>query len=183
MYISVFDTEKFIIESNAIEGYFGEDYAKGTPHFDQHFLAFEYLLENKLNQKNILVAHGILTRGLLKPEQSGAYRKENVEIGRRYFSGYFQVVYRPCSFIEVPNKTLLFFKTVRNAKSIDDCWDCHCMFEDIHPFVDGNGRIGRCILNAQLVKLGHEPTIILSANRQDYYKRLQTWRMVKEMDL
>lgn len=49
----------------------------------------------------------------------------------------------------------------------------HCEFEIIHPFVDGNGRIGRVLINAQLHEFGLPPVIVRSRNRHtDYYPLL-----------
>ena len=164
----MFDPTRFVIESNAIEGYAGLHFQE-TVYFKQHMVAYEYLLENNINQKHILVAHGILTSGLLEPEESGDYRKVNVRIGNHI----------ACHHVEVPNRMLGFMKEVKKAKTEDDCWNCHYMFETIHPFVDGNGRIGRCILNAMLELLGHEQVVIESETKRDYYGAIIKWRMME----
>lgn len=49
----------------------------------------------------------------------------------------------------------------------------HCRFEQIHPFIDGNGRTGRLALNLILVRLGYPPVVIYKRNRSGYLRALQ----------
>jgi Fic family protein len=48
----------------------------------------------------------------------------------------------------------------------------HCEFERIHPFIDGNGRAGRLLLNLLLVRLGYPPAIVFKRDRNRYLAAL-----------
>lgn len=54
--------------------------------------------------------------------------------------------------------------------------DLHVRFEKIHPFQDGNGRVGRLILLKECLKHGHTPFVIAENLKQFYYLGLSDWR-------
>lgn len=55
----------------------------------------------------------------------------------------------------------------------EDLAELHCRFEQIHPFIDGNGRAGRLLLNLILVRLGYPPVIVSRRDRSKYLAALQ----------
>ena len=58
----------------------------------------------------------------------------------------------------------------------------HAKFENIHPFVDGNGRVGRLTMNYLLVLHGHPPIIIHEEDRRRYYEALEAWDTRQELE-
>ena len=52
--------------------------------------------------------------------------------------------------------------------------ELHCRFEQIHPFLDGNGRTGRLVLNLILVRLGYPPVVIYKRDRSRYLEALRS---------
>lgn len=61
----------------------------------------------------------------------------------------------------------------RSTDFPDRLAELHAGFERIHPFLDGNGRTGRLVLNLMLVRLGYPPAIIYKRQRSDYLKALR----------
>ena len=51
--------------------------------------------------------------------------------------------------------------------------ETHCRFEQVHPFLDGNGRTGRLLLNLVLVRLGYPPAIVYKRDRTRYLEALR----------
>lgn len=62
-----------------------------------------------------------------------------------------------------------------SGKTLTDIIDFHVKFERIHPFQDGNGRVGRLIMLKECLKHGHTPFVIAENIRQFYYLGLQDW--------
>ena len=100
-------------------------------------------------------------------ENAGRYRSENVTI-----KGATHI---PPDFIKVPElmeKLILNYKTWNKYHPIIQATLLHGELVKIHPFVDGNGRTSRLIMNLDLMKHGFNPVIIKKENRLQYYEAL-----------
>lgn len=68
----------------------------------------------------------------------------------------------------------------KKTKTLDDVLDFHQCFEVIHPFQDGNGRVGRLIMFKECLANGIVPFIITEDLRRFYYRGLQQWPQIPE---
>lgn len=53
----------------------------------------------------------------------------------------------------------------------------HAMFENIHPFKDGNGRTGRIIINHMLMEAGYPPIAFKASSKAGYHTALEDWQV------
>ena len=76
-------------------------------------------------------------------------------------------------------KALLQEYNARRLKSFEDIVDFHQRFESIHPFQDGNGRVGRLIMFKECMANGYVPFIVTDDLKMFYYRGLQQWPSVR----
>lgn len=139
-----------------------------------HKKAFDFLLRYKgdIDKKFINKLHELVIKDTLKPhlaDQAGIYRKVQV-----YIRGTDWMPPKP---EDVPNemKNLLSWYT-RNKKTLNPLILAayfHVAFETIHPFVDGNGRTGRLLMNFILRKNGFPMINIPNRIKSKYYSALK----------
>ena len=72
-------------------------------------------------------------------------------------------------------KTLLMEYNAKDAKTFEDILDFHVKFERLHPFQDGNGRIGRLIMFKECLKNNIVPFIVDDNLKMFYYRGLKEW--------
>lgn len=105
-------------------------------------------------------------------ETPGNWRTHDIEA---FSSGM-----RPPSFPLVPARIHAWVGRVNTLREASDVpiaerlADLHAEFERIHPFLDGNGRAGRLLLNLLLVRLGYPPAVIEKRRRSHYLAALAT---------
>ena len=120
--------------------------------------------DNPINEWNIKNIHALILKEI-DNENAGRYRNENVTI-----KGATHI---PPDFVKVPElmeKLILNYKTWNKYHPIIQATLLHGELVKIHPFVDGNGRTSRLIMNLDLMKHGFNPVIIKKENRLQYYE-------------
>ena len=76
-------------------------------------------------------------------------------------------------------KALLTEYNAKEEKTFEDILDFHVKFERIHPFQDGNGRVGRLIMFKECLKYNIVPFIIEDNLKLYYYRGLKEWNNEK----
>ena len=140
-----------------------------------HKKAYRYvkkcIAEKKsLNENIVKDLHAILTENIIV---GGIYRNEEVRISGAGFT--------PPAGNEMYMQIKNFYEDLKiKEKELNPielaAWT-HAEFVRIHPFVDGNGRTGRLIMNYQLLKSGYLPVSIAKENRLDYYNALEQYAL------
>ncbi len=127
---------------------------------------WNHLQNEPLNEKWILKVHGILMNGIR--HDAGVYRNHAVRIVGSHVP--------TANHLKISDLMKEFEKKLpcKSPKSIfHHCSLIHAEFEKIHPFSDGNGRIGRLLLQALLLKSGFAPVLIKEEKRRLYYTYLR----------
>lgn len=140
---------------------------------------FEYLEkklpELKLNKELILFLHKMLITGI-NDDIAGRFRKQGefVRVGT-YITPAPEHVERMIG--QALNEyTKLKTHTVNKVAKF------HLDFETVHPFIDGNGRIGRVLINFQLMKENYPPIIIRDKEKSEYYQTFKDYRGKDDTD-
>lgn len=169
---------RFIFETNTI-GVEGEalrvdDIIETANHFRCIDLVIDRA-EERLNEGLIKELHALLKRGTTDSCREwfavGEYKRLPNEVG-----GSDTVAPEDVSR---EMKALLKWYNAIRRKSFEDIIDFHHRFEAIHPFQDGNGRVGRLVMFKECLANGFVPFIITDELKMFYYRGLQQWDSVR----
>lgn len=172
------DQTRYIYETNTI-GMSGEavnvdDIIETT----NHFRAIDYIIDNtdgRLTEEYIKYLHYLLKSGTSDERKDwfrvGDYKKLPNEVGGNDTTEPENV------HNEI--KALLKEYNAKKRPTLEDIIDFHQRFEAIHPFQDGNGRVGRLIMFRECLRNGHVPFIITDDLKIFYYNGLRNWPGIK----
>jgi Fic family protein len=166
------DLELAVMESNLIERVPNEGLW-----FDNHLRAAQLCQERATVKRlvNLQILHIILFQNLGHclpgKHEPGDYRSVDVQVGTFTPARAGQVVGLMDGWIHHASEF------IRGNNPMLTPWDFHAYFETIHPFPDGNGRVGRLLYwNLQML-IGEPIEIIYFAEKDAYYDRLEEWRL------
>lgn len=126
--------------------------------------------ESDPDRERVLFLHQMLLNGI-NDNIAGHFRKagEYVRVGTH--------IAPPPEQVEgLLEELLADYRSDHETYALDKIARFHIEFEYIHPFVDGNGRIGRVIMNCQLLRLGYPPVIIRDKEKKKYYKAFSEYK-------
>ena len=171
------DQTRLIFETNTI------DVGDGVPVDDiletvHHFRAIDYVIdtaEEVLTEEIIKHLHYILKHDTKDSTLSwfavGDYKKRANVVGGRDTA-------KP-SEVHARMKELLEEYNAKENVTVEDIIALHAEFEHIHPFQDGNGRVGRLIALKECLRHNVIPFIIEDSRKNFYYRGLKEWRNEK----
>ncbi|MGI6500893.1 MAG: Fic family protein [Anaerostipes sp.] len=143
-----------------------------------HFRCIDYIIDNNskiITEKMLKELHMLLKTGTSESRQSwfaiGDYKKIPNEVGGIETTA-------PEDVHDKIKQLLHSYKQIADP-DFDSLLDFHFQFERIHPFQDGNGRIGRLILFKECLKHNIVPFIITDNLKMLYYRGLSEWKSEK----
>lgn len=167
----IFETDSFIPKSNSAIKF--DDLTE----MKNHFRLFDYtlnIIDEELTKENIIEMNKILKRNTTDEENP------------RYNVGGFKVIPNKIGLINIINTSspedvendlnnLLKWYNELKSITIENIIEFHVRFERIHPFGDGNGRVGRIIMFKECLKNNIMPFIVLDKDKPYYMKGLKEY--------
>lgn len=168
---SIFDTGTILTSSDKVI------VLKDATETKNHFTLFKYMLDtidDKLSEDLIKKYHFILKSGTLTDEEVkwfnvGDYKKLKNYVG--------DITTSLPKDVSNDMKELLSWYDEIKEKNIEDIIEFHVRFETIHPFQDGNGRVGRMIMFRECLKNNIMPFYIEDRNKAFYIRGMREYQL------
>ena len=167
--LSLSETKLVLEEGLTIGGKSMKEHLEVTNH--SKAIDFVESLVNKpvIEEIDVLNLHALIL-DRIDPQNAGFYRHGAVRI-----SGTDYTPPNPAKVPALMQEVYALLKT-KGGEPIEAAAKIHQRFVDIHPFIDGNGRTARLLLNLYLMRNGYPPVIILRAERQKYIRTIMQSR-------
>lgn len=174
-----YEQTRYIFETNTIDTENDSLNVDDVIETANHFRIVSLIIDNAkstLTQEFIKELHLLLKNGTSDSRRDwfavGNYKKLPNEVGGMHTP--------PPEEVSGKMKELLNEYNVKEEKSLEDILDFHVKFERIHPFQDGNGRVGRLIMFKECLKYNIIPFIIEDDLKMFYYRGLAEWETEKD---
>jgi Fic family protein len=172
------DQTRYIFETNTIGGTDAAVNVDDIIETTNHFRAIDYIIdktEGKLTESYIKHLHLLLKSGTSDAARTwfnvGAYKMLPNEVGD-------MDTVMPEDVADAMNSLLTEYNSIK-AITFEDILNFHHKFEAIHPFQDGNGRVGRLIMFRECLRNDIVPFIITDDLKMFYYNGLRNWPRIK----
>ncbi|VAW30116.1 hypothetical protein MNBD_BACTEROID07-1002 [hydrothermal vent metagenome] len=164
------DVRKVIFENKTLSNRTAIEQAEAR----NHRSALEWLLHKLVDEKSslkideqlILDIHLRLMNGIIS--DAGQYRQHSVRImGAHVPTANWQTI---------PSRVSRLVKLIDSATDnniVRSLARSHAVFEQIHPFSDGNGRVGRLLMLAQALRANYAPPVVVQWRKHAYYRYLE----------
>ena len=172
------DQTRYIFETNTVgitdQAINVDDITETVNHFRCIDLIIEQA-EAKLTETFIKQLHHTLKTGTSDSRKSrfavGDYKRLPNEVGGMHTAAPEDVHRQIANLLKEYNNV--------NRHNLEDIIDLHQRFEAIHPFQDGNGRVGRLVMFKECLRNGIVPFIITEELKMFYYRGLREWPRIK----
>ena len=162
------DLDRFVNERELFEA---KNLARVVEYIDQK------AKQETLTLDMVLLLHKMLISNI-RDDIAGRFRESDewVRVGNH-------IATDPSMVVEQLENMMVAYQTSTTESIITRIARFHLGFEHIHPFVDGNGRIGRVLNNYLLIREGHVPINIKFIDRSDYYDALAAFDKKSDLSL
>ena len=162
---------KVVLEGITIGGKALREHFEAINHRNA-ILYVEEIIQNVevLSEWQIRNIHQLILKNI-DDDNAGRYRNVNVLIAGASHTPPDQtlIAEQMSAFIDWYNREAAQLHPIERAAKV------HADFVGIHPFIDGNGRTSRLLMNLELMKAGYPPCVITVENRLAYYEALHQW--------
>jgi Fic family protein len=150
-----------------------------------HKEAIDYVEElshkkiTELMRTDIFNIHSIILKGI-DPKNAGRYRTVPVYVLLK--DGSRHIFCDPLLIADEMDSFFNWLFAEKNRHPLIIAAEAHTKFVSIHPFIDGNGRTARLIMNLILLQNGYVPAIIKMKDRSNYLDAIELWQNKNERD-
>lgn len=134
--------------------------------------------EESFSEWQVLNIHQLILKNI-DDDNAGRYRQQNVLISGATSTppDYTLLNDKMAPLVDWYNNDAHKLHPIERAAKV------HADFVGIHPFIDGNGRMSRLLMNLELLKAGYPPCVITVENRLAYYEALDQWMAYGKTEL